>query len=113
MVCYIWEYNVLEDQVDAFKKAYKTNGDWCQLFIKSDAYIQSEFYSDKNNPCRFVTIDIWKSSEDFAAFKKAHKKDYEALDFRCEDLCDIEVFVGEFEMNKEKGDSMNFYDIFN
>jgi len=43
-----------------------------------------------------VTIDRWKSEDDFRAFRKEHDQKYEVLDRECDSLTSRETRVGAY-----------------
>jgi hypothetical protein len=45
---------------------------------------------------RYLTIDRWETSEDFARFKQMSGTAYEALDRECEGLTTREARIGTF-----------------
>jgi heme-degrading monooxygenase HmoA len=62
--------------------------------LESPEHLGVELLRDVANPSRYLTIDRWKTSEAFGAFRKAHAAEYEALDVRCEGLTEAEVKIG-------------------
>ena len=47
---YIWEYRVLDDQIETFRRAYGPDGDWVQLFRRAGEYVRTELYQNVDAP---------------------------------------------------------------
>lgn len=96
MFLIVWEYRVKEEKRPEFERLYSSNGDWAQLFSRSAGFISVELLRDEANPQRYLTIDRWRSSEEYKAFLARWGHDYEALDARCEDLTEGEALMGKW-----------------
>ena len=92
----MWEFRVRPRKWRAFEKAYEPEGVWSVLFRGSEGYIRTELVRDREKPLRYVTIDIWRSREDYQQFKKRNRAKYEAMDKQCENLTTSEKLIGEF-----------------
>ncbi len=88
----IWMFEVAPESQDKFEKVYGSKGDWAMLFRKSDAYIGSELFRNING-LSYVTIDSWKSPQDFENFKIKWEKEYHILDHECECLTRAETRI--------------------
>jgi heme-degrading monooxygenase HmoA len=96
MYVILWEFIVKSDKIDAFVTAYKSDGDWAQLFRRAAGYAGTELLSSPESAERFVTIDRWGSADDFNRFKERFGKEYENLDLRLEVLTRSETRLGAF-----------------
>jgi heme-degrading monooxygenase HmoA len=92
----LWEFVVKPDKIDAFVAAYKATGDWAQLFRLADGYEGTELLSSIDSPDRFVTIDRWRSLEDFARFQQQFGEQYRTQDKQLEGLTLSEQKLGTF-----------------
>jgi ribosomal-protein-alanine acetyltransferase len=92
----MWEFRVGPGKRRAFEKAYEPDGVWSMLFRGSEGYIRTELVRDREEPRRYVTIDIWRSREDYQQFKTKNRAKYEAMDQQCENLTTSEKLIGEF-----------------
>jgi len=92
----VWEFNAKRSAVKRFRKVYGPAGDWARLFRQSPDFISTGLLCDSKDPCRFLTVDLWKSKGAFAAFRKKYKAEYEALDKKCEAMTESEIKMGEF-----------------
>jgi heme-degrading monooxygenase HmoA len=68
MYVIIWEYRVRSEGVAKFEEIYAANGTWAQLFEKSSGFLSTELLHDPNDAHRYLTIDRWKSSQDYETF---------------------------------------------
>jgi hypothetical protein len=93
----VWEYEVPADAVPAFRAAYSSHGDWAELFGR---YLGTELYGDPDRSGRFLTVDRWRTEQDWLAFQKGFGVDYEALDARLDRLSarETSVFDGSSEL---------------
>jgi quinol monooxygenase YgiN len=96
MFTYIWEYFVNEECRSEFEQAYGSDGDWVMLFSKADGYLGTELHQDISNLSRYITIDHWISIEARDNFRKQFAKEFDAIDQRCEQFTEKEVFIGDF-----------------
>ncbi|WP_299117452.1 antibiotic biosynthesis monooxygenase [uncultured Winogradskyella sp.] len=93
---YVWEYFVKDDCISKFKNIYNPQGDWAQLFKKSQGFIETEFYQDIQNKNRFITVDSWDSKEARDNFRENYSEGFRILDKFCEKLTKHENFIGDF-----------------
>ncbi len=96
MFVVVWQFEIAEDKIAAFEAAYGADGSWAQLFRGSPNYLGTELLRDAYVPGSYLTIDRWKSEEDFRSFRKSHDKEYEALDRACDALTARETRVGAY-----------------
>jgi heme-degrading monooxygenase HmoA len=90
----VWEFIVRAGREREFEEVYGPTGAWATLFSKSPEHLGVDLLRDVANPRRYLTIDRWKTSEAFGAFRKAHAAECEALDARCEGLTEAERKIG-------------------
>lgn len=93
----VWAFDVKPACVQAFESAYGPEGDWAGLSRGAPGYGGTELLRDVDTAGRYLTIDRWRSREDFWRFREAFRSEYLALDARCEQLTDREQLVGDFE----------------
>lgn len=94
---YLWEYRVRPDSVEVFEKVYGPEGPWVQLFRRHEGYLGTELLTDPRRPGRYLTIDSWRSREDYREFQSCFAGELRALDERCERLTERERRLGDFE----------------
>jgi heme-degrading monooxygenase HmoA len=92
----LWEFVVDPERQPEFEKRYGVEGDWVRLFRRAGGYLGSELLRDRRDPARFLTIDRWRTREDFLAFRREHGAEYERLDRELEGLATRETPLGEF-----------------
>jgi heme-degrading monooxygenase HmoA len=92
----IWEFRVRTGREQKFEQVYGCNGDWAQLFRKSEDYIGTELTRDLQRPSRYITLDYWTTSEAYKKFRSQHEQAYASLDAACEELTEHEAAIGEF-----------------
>jgi heme-degrading monooxygenase HmoA len=96
MFVVVWQFEIAEDKIAAFEAAYAPEGSWAQLFRNSPHYLGTELLRDSFVPGSYLTIDRWKSEEEFRAFRKSHDQEYEALDRACDSLTGRETRIGAY-----------------
>jgi heme-degrading monooxygenase HmoA len=92
----VWEFRVEPGCVEAFERHYGPEGSWAQLFRRAEGYIETLLLKDAGEPLRYVTIDRWRSEQEFRAFRSQFVRAYTALDKKCEALTTHETALGEF-----------------
>lgn len=98
MYCYVWEFEVRLEHVEAFELAYGTGGDWVRLFRRDPGYIRTELLRALDSPTRFVTIDVWTSRQACLEFKQRHSAEFAAIDANCQAFTLRETLVGEYDL---------------
>ena len=93
----IWEYQVRAERLAEFEEFYSATGAWAKLFQNSKGYFGTELLVDESQPHRYLTIDRWSSSQDYAAFLSAWKDQYANLDAQSESLTQHETLIGRWE----------------
>jgi quinol monooxygenase YgiN len=97
MYSYVWEFHVHPDHSAEFESSYGVKGEWVNLFKQHPAYIRTELLKDQNDPLRFLTIDTWKSREQYLSFREELRKEFNAIDIKCEAFTIKEQFLGDFD----------------
>ena len=93
----VWEFEAKPGSETEFERAYGPRGAWVEFFARAPGYSGTELLRDRDTPGRYVTIDRWRSRENFEAFRDANRAEYAAIDRRCEDLTRHERLLGRFE----------------
>lgn len=93
----VWAFDVKPASAQAFESAYGPAGDWAKLFRSAPGYGGTELLRDVDTAGRYLTIDRWRSREDFQRFRETFRAEYVALDARCAEWTDREELVGDFE----------------
>ena len=102
MFVILWQFDILEENVPGFESAYGPDGTWSLLFARSAEYLGTELLRDAYVPCRYVTVDRWRSEEAFRAFRAQNDADYEALDRACDSLTQSECRIGAFVSSSDE-----------
>ena len=92
----VWEFKIKPGFEAEFMARYGPDGAWARLFRKSDGYIRTELLRDVVQERRFLTLDYWKSEEEYSTFHKDYRTDYDRLDKELERLTDDERRLGVF-----------------
>src|ERR1700751_5593176 len=92
----IWEFRMRPGKRHAFERTYGPEGVWSKLFRGSEGYIRTELVRAREKPQRYITIDLWRSREDYQQFKTDNRAKYAAVDNECENLTTSEKLFGEF-----------------
>lgn len=96
MYVIIWEYVVKPQHIVEFEEIYGSKGVWAQLFKKAAGYLGTELLHDPDDAYRYITIDRWKSSQDYETFLVQWKAEYTSLDTQCEGLTQHETRLGKW-----------------
>ena len=92
----VWEFRARRGAEAEFVEQYGPEGAWAKLFRRSEGYLRTELLRDVTDERRFLTLDYWKSEEDFNKFRKQHLAEYERLDKEFEGLTEQETPLGAF-----------------
>jgi heme-degrading monooxygenase HmoA len=92
----MWKFVVKPDKIHDFVAAYKATGDWAKLFGLANGYEGTELLSSTDSADRFVTIDRWRSLDDFARFQQQFGEQYRTLDRQLEGFTLSERKLGTF-----------------
>ena len=90
----VWEFRTRPGAEAEFIEQYGPEGVWARLFRQSAGYIRTELLKDVADERRFLTLDYWKSEEEFNRFHKQHSAEYERLDKELESLTEQEKRLG-------------------
>ena len=93
----LWEFHVKPDAQLQFERIYGPRGDWAQFFRTASGYIGTELIRDEKKSHRYVTIDLWRSRQEYEAFRQQHADEYRQIDQRCEQMTEAEQALGTFE----------------
>ncbi len=96
MFAIIWRFEVVQAHRAEFEAAYGPTGDWARLFARSGGFRGTELMRAEDGS--YVTLDVWRAPEDFAAFLAEHRADYDALDRTTEAWTRAEHRIGEYEV---------------
>src|SRR5258705_285458 len=95
-----WVFEVKPGSAQAFESSYGPEGDWVKLFRKAPGYGGTELLKNVDTTGRYLTIDRWRSREDFWKFREAFRAEYLALDKRLEALTKRETLIGGVQSNR-------------
>jgi heme-degrading monooxygenase HmoA len=98
MLHILWEYRVRPDRRREFEEHYRSDGTWAAFFRGGRGYRETILLSDREEPDRYLTIDVWTDLESYRAFSEAHAREYEEIDRRCAELTGTERCLGFFEV---------------
>lgn len=93
----IWSYEVSDDHVPGFSNAYGGRGPWHSLFQKAHGYIKSDLLQDDTSYNHYITLDYWKTQEDYKDFTIDFHEQYQSIDMDCENLTLREEYIGGFQ----------------
>lgn len=98
MYVIVWEFVVRPEHVSDFVTAYKSDGAWARLFARAEGYLGTELLSatGADHSSKFITIDRWKTAEDFTLFQERFGTEYRRLDIQLEGLTVGERKLGTF-----------------
>ena len=90
----VWEFRVAPGKETEFIEKYGPNGSWARFFRNGRGYLRTELVRDVTDRQRFLTLDYWRSEEEFKKFRQQNLADYERLDRECERLTETETCMG-------------------
>jgi quinol monooxygenase YgiN len=93
---YVWEFQVMPEAEDEFRRLYGADGPWVELFRRAPGYVGSLLLEDRETPGRYLTIDRWQNEAAFFAFKEQFAQEYADLDLYCEAITSRETQLGTF-----------------
>jgi heme-degrading monooxygenase HmoA len=93
----VWEFRPKLGEEAAFEQAYGPQGPWARLFSRAPGFVATELNRDVSDARRYLTIDFWRSKQDYDAFRASHAAEYQTIDQECEALTAEEKLVGTFE----------------
>jgi len=93
---YVWAFTLRAESRQEFEEHYGPEGTWARLFRQSEGYIETLLLHDRNDPLKYLTVDRWRSRQDYEEFRRRFAADYDELDRRCENLTAHEERLGEF-----------------
>ena len=96
----VWEFRVRQEKADEFLKKYGPEGNWARFFRGSNGYIRTELVRDVSDHLRFLTLDVWKTEEEFSEFRERNLAEYQRLDREFEGLTERETRLGAFWFSK-------------
>lgn len=96
MYVIVWSFTVKERFRTEFERAYGLDGDWVRLFRQGKGYVSTDLFEDTQHSGTFLTVDRWKSEQEYRKFREQHDLEYRNLDRQFEALCDREEFIGAF-----------------
>ncbi len=99
----VWEFRARPGCEWQFEQVYGPNGDWAKLFSVAEGYLRTELMRDEDNPGRYLSIDLWRSRQDYDSFRQRHAEEYRRLDEKCEEMTENEFAVGVFERIQSSG----------
>ena len=73
----VWEFRVKAGREAEFVEKYGPEGVWARFFRRSEGYIRTELVNDVTDRLRFLTLDYWRSHEDFNWFREMFQREYE------------------------------------
>ncbi|MDR3763083.1 MAG: antibiotic biosynthesis monooxygenase [Acidobacteriota bacterium] len=93
----VWRFRIAPERRAAFLAAYGPQGEWAQFFRRAEGYVGTELLASIDDSDSYVTLDRWRSREDFARFQQRFADEYRALDERCALLTLEETKLGDGE----------------
>lgn len=95
----VWEFEVKPGAEAAFETAHGPKGDWARLFGRAEGFLGTELLRDERHARRYLTVDRWRSLDDFVHFRQAHAVDYAELERRCAEWTANESTIGNFAVS--------------
>jgi heme-degrading monooxygenase HmoA len=93
----LWRYRVDDAHRAEFERRYGSDGDWARLFAQGDGYLGTRLLRDPFEKGVYLTLDRWRSDDDWRRFLARFAAPYAALDGACDALTREEVDLGQYE----------------
>ena len=93
MYVIVWEFVARPGREAAFESAYGSRGRWAEFFRGGDGFLGTELWRGAGV---WLTVDRWRSEEDYRRFRAARLAEYQALDREMEELTASEKQLGAF-----------------
>ena len=95
MIDIVWRYRVKPEHRAQFETAYGPAGAWALLFARHSGFTGTRLLRGEDDS--YLTLDRWRSREDFDSFIAGHEAEYRALDASTEGWTESEERLGIFE----------------
>jgi len=92
----VWEFWVRPGSESQFEEVYGSEGEWSRFFRTGPGYVGTELMRDQNNHRRYLTIDFWRSPEDYESFRQQQAAEYQRIDQKSEQMTEHEREFGAF-----------------
>jgi heme-degrading monooxygenase HmoA len=92
----VWEFRIKKEAEAEFVAKYGPEGTWARFFRNGRGYIRTELVRDVVDDLHFVTLDYWRSEEEFSRFREQNQSEYERLDKDFEGSTEQETRLGAF-----------------
>ncbi len=96
MIAIFWRYEVRSEHRARFEAAYKATGEWAALLGRTEGFEGTTLLRGEDDI--YLTLDHWRSRDDFDSFLEEHGADYRALDQLTEGWTRFEERIGIFEL---------------
>lgn len=93
----VWEFRIKSEKESEFLRHYGPDGSWARFFRNGEGYIRTELVKDTADQERFLTLDYWRSEDEFKTFREQRLAEYERLDKEFEGLTERETRLGAFQ----------------
>ena len=90
----VWEFRVRPDAEKEFVEKYGPEGIWARFFRGGQGFIRTELVRDVADRGRYLTLDYWRSEEEFKRFREQNQAEYKRIDRECEQLTEAETCLG-------------------
>lgn len=97
------EYVVREEAVGRFELAYGPGGAWSKLFSRSPGFRGLTLLRDADDPCRFLSVDVWDSIDEREQALAQGGPDYARLGSSLAEWTDLQTQLGVFMVRGEAG----------
>jgi heme-degrading monooxygenase HmoA len=101
MVEMIWEFVVKQEARGQFELTYGPGGAWSRLFATCSGFRGITLLRDTNNPCHYLTVDIWDTAAQREQALAKHEAEYSELETSLEDWVESRNEIGVFSLLAE------------
>jgi heme-degrading monooxygenase HmoA len=101
MIEIVWEFVVKEESRGHFELTYGPGGPWSKLFAICPGFRGTTLLRDVGKQCRYLTVDIWDTIDQWERALAENKADYADLEATFADWTDSRNKVGIFRVQAE------------
>lgn len=101
MIEIVCEFVVKEDARSRFELAYGPGGAWSELFARQPGFRGTTVLRDTNNPCRYLTIDLWDTEAQREQMLAENRAEYSKLRAAFGDWTECQNELGVFRVLAE------------
>jgi heme-degrading monooxygenase HmoA len=101
MIEVVYEFIIKDESRGQFELTFGPGGAWSKLFARSEGFRGTTVMRDVENPCRYLTIELWETADLREKARAEHQTDDSDLDSTLTNWTDSMIEVGIFRVMAE------------